>query len=74
MTAAVRSVQIITLVVCLVWLLAMPATAQTGQEPAVQPMIGDEAPPFTLESVQGNTLSLEELRGQFVVVHFGASW
>ena len=39
-----------------------------------QPMIGDPAPPFSLGGIDGNTCSLADLRGKFVVVHFGTSW
>jgi peroxiredoxin len=37
-------------------------------------MIGDGAPAFDLEEVGGGTLSLESMKGRFVVLHFGASW
>ncbi len=51
--------------------------AATGQaeDPSDHPMIGSPAPPFELESVNGHPpLSLGELRGGYVVVHFAASW
>lgn len=38
------------------------------------PWIGEAAPGFTLDTVAGEKLSLEDLRGKYVVVHFGASW
>ena len=38
-------------------------------------MIGQPAPPFRLTDVlSGRTVSLEDLRGRTVVLHFGASW
>jgi hypothetical protein len=37
-------------------------------------LLGQPAPSFRLEDVGGRTLSLDDLRGRFVVVHFGASW
>ena len=46
----------------------------THAEPLDQPMIGQPAPSFRLRSVDGKTLSLEEMRGRFIVLHFGASW
>jgi peroxiredoxin len=33
-----------------------------------------DAPGFELQSIGGDTLSLADLRGKFVVIHFGASW
>ncbi|HBK33100.1 MAG TPA: thiol-disulfide isomerase [Porphyromonadaceae bacterium] len=43
----------------------------TGLE-RVQP--GKEAPDFTLETVNGDSLSLQSLRGQYVLIDFWASW
>jgi hypothetical protein len=48
--------------------------AQEGDKNAPQPMIGMAAPGFVLQSIGGDTLSLADLRGKFVVIHFGASW
>ena len=45
-----------------------------GQSIASHPMIGEQAPGFDLEKVDGGTLSLESLKGRYVVLHFGASW
>ncbi len=39
-----------------------------------QPMIGAVAPSFVLKSLDGKTMSLQEQRGKFVVLHFAASW
>ena len=36
--------------------------------------IRDEAPDFTLKSLDGNNLRLEEFRGQVVLINFWASW
>lgn len=38
------------------------------------PRVGQPAPPFTLSLFDGGQLSLEDLRGQVVVVNFWASW
>ncbi|MFQ6015053.1 MAG: TlpA family protein disulfide reductase [Anaerolineae bacterium] len=35
---------------------------------------GSAAPPFTLDLFEGGQISLDELRGQVVVVNFWASW
>ena len=41
---------------------------------ADQPMIGQPAPGFDLRALDGEALSLTDLRGKFVVLHFGAGW
>lgn len=38
------------------------------------PLIGQRAPDWTLETLEGDTLALSELRGKVVVVNFWASW
>lgn len=38
------------------------------------PLIGKTAPLFTLQDLDGNVYSLEELRGQPVVINFWATW
>jgi truncated hemoglobin YjbI len=50
--------------------LALAAPA----EGAPPPLLGQPAPPFRLRGVDGAPLSLGDLRGRFVVLHFGASW
>jgi len=39
-----------------------------------QPMIGEVAPSFTLTGLDAKTYSLEQFRGQYVVIHFAATW
>ena len=39
-----------------------------------QPMIGEDAPTFELPSLSGKTVSLEDYRGETLVLHFGAGW
>ena len=36
--------------------------------------IGQQAPDFTLKSIQGHNLNLAEQRGQIIVMNFWASW
>jgi hypothetical protein len=43
-------------------------------EGAPPPLLDQPAPPFRLRGVDGTPLSLGDLRGRFVVLHFGASW
>lgn len=38
------------------------------------PLSSGMAPDFTLESFEGNTLTLSQLRGQVVIINFWASW
>ncbi len=38
------------------------------------PSLPDEAPPFTLSDLDGQPLSLEDLRGRTVVLNFWATW
>jgi peroxiredoxin len=39
-----------------------------------QLMIGQKAPDFNLKDLNQNTLKLSDLKGNFVVLHFAASW
>lgn len=39
-----------------------------------QPMIGDPAPPFGLEGIEGKNYALADQLGKLVVIHFGTSW
>jgi cytochrome c biogenesis protein CcmG, thiol:disulfide interchange protein DsbE len=38
------------------------------------PLLDRPAPTFRLRGVDGTALSLGDLRGRFIVLHFGASW
>jgi cytochrome c-type biogenesis protein CcmF len=42
--------------------------------PAARPLVGQEAPEFRLELLDGTPVSLSDLRGQAAVVNFWASW
>jgi cytochrome oxidase Cu insertion factor (SCO1/SenC/PrrC family) len=54
--------------------VAFTAGVAFGADPAAA-MIGQTAPLFRLTDVlSGKTVSLEDLRGRTVVLHFGASW
>jgi len=45
-----------------------------AEDPAAA-MLGQTAPSFRLADVRtGRMVSLEDFRGRFVVLHFGASW
>ena len=47
-----------------------------AQEPAAEESIkvGVEAPPFRLQSLKGDTISLADYLGKYVVIHLAASW
>lgn len=54
-------------------LAALPIGACAGDDgPA--PIVGREAPPFSLRSIDGGEISLKSLRGKPVVVNFFATW
>jgi len=54
--------------------LALSASRAAAADPAAS-MLGRPAPPFRLTDVQsGKSVSLEDMRGRTVVLHFGASW
>lgn len=36
--------------------------------------VGDTAPDFTLEDMEGNMVTLSDYRGQFVILNFFATW
>jgi len=43
-------------------------------DPTPKPEVGFAAPPFALKTPQGQTVSLDSLRGKVVVLHFWAPW
>lgn len=47
-----------------------------GKDPSViaSPLVGREAPNFTLSQLDGPPVTLAKLRGQVVVINFWASW
>lgn len=56
----------------LLLLVSIPATGFTEELP--QPRIGEAAPLFVLENLQGEKIALADLQGKFVVIHFATSW
>ena len=61
------------IVLLLLFLAAAPLTA-FAEELLPQPKIGEAAPAFNLETLQGDKVSLADLQGKFVVIHFATSW
>lgn len=74
MISALRTVACAAVAAAFVAGSAGAIRAQDASQAAPQPMIGTAAPGFDLESTTGTRLSLADLKGKFVVMHFGASW
>lgn len=59
------------------WLLVLLITAPAFSAPLPKGLLeqdGRPAPPLRLATMEGNTTDIAELRGQWVLVHFWASW
>ena len=56
---------------CLLTFAFSLLTSAAGGE---QPMLGQLAPAFQLQALDGKALALADLHGKFVVLHFAASW
>jgi cytochrome oxidase Cu insertion factor (SCO1/SenC/PrrC family) len=69
-----RAIVRLCIVIALVAWGVGTVSAEEESKAVPQPMIGVDAPGFELQSIGGDTLSLADLRGKFVVIHFGASW
>jgi len=50
----------------------LPSTVLFGQ--GDQPMVGQYAPSFKLQGLDGKTYSLEQFRGKNLVIHFATTW
>lgn len=64
---------------CLGWL--SPSSAVPSVSPAAVPQavpvgtsVGEQAPDFSLTDIDGNQITLSDLRGRPVVLYFSASW
>ncbi len=51
-----------------------PAPVQEGPPPAEGPEVGKLAPDFQLENLEGQPISLSDLRGKPVLLNFWATW
>ncbi len=63
------------LVLAAAWIFASAdrdGSSTAGKVPA--PQAGFLAPDFTLETIEGESITLSELRGQVVLVNFWATW
>lgn len=67
-----KNLWIVAVAVAVLALLAYGLTRSPRE--FASPLVGQAAPPFSLTLFDGRNMSLEELRGQAVVVNFWASW
>jgi peroxiredoxin len=77
----VAGVVLLAVALPLVWLavthpLGGPGAPQGAGGPALSagPLVGHEAPDFTLKDPSGKTVQLKQLRGRPVLVNFWATW
>jgi cytochrome oxidase Cu insertion factor (SCO1/SenC/PrrC family) len=56
----------------LLLMVAVPLNCFAEEHPQFK--IGEAAPAFNLESLQGERVALADLLGKFVVIHFATSW
>jgi cytochrome c biogenesis protein CcmG, thiol:disulfide interchange protein DsbE len=55
--------------------LEMSRSSSGGRGGAIQaPIVGSKAPDFTLQTLEGETLSLSDLEGKAVLINFWATW
>ncbi len=55
-------------------LLTTACSAAIASAAVSSPQVGAHAPDFTLQTLQGETLSISDLRGQVILVNFWATW
>ena len=58
----------------LVSVSASDGAAQDPGDVSSHPWIDSPAPAFDLEQAGGGRLTLSDLKGKYIVLHFGASW
>lgn len=68
----VLAVALILFAIGIVW--TGNSAAQEAAKLSDQPMIGEMAPSFSLMDLNDETISSDDLRGSYVVVHIAASW
>ncbi len=67
------SFYIFVLVASAVW-IALSASATGSTQSASAPQVGFSAPDFTLKSIDGESVTLSELKGQAVLINLWATW
>ena len=69
-----RTVLIVGVLVITPLLIFLALSFRSDPREIDSPLIGKTAPLFTLQDLDGEIYSLEELRGQPVVINFWATW
>ncbi len=72
--ARITNVMVITVIAVLALLVMAGCSDNTGVDAVPAPLPGNSAPNFQLQSLDGETVSLDGLRGQPVIVNFWATW
>lgn len=54
--------------------IACGGNGKSGEEPATLVETGDRVPSFTVEMLDGGSVSIDDLRGKTVLVNFWATW
>jgi peroxiredoxin len=54
--------------------LSLPGVTAPTTTPAPAPVVGAPAPNFTLADLDGNSVTLADLKGQVVLINFWATW
>lgn len=73
--AILSSNSMLTAGICLLaGILCSAVTLAGPPEKEIQPMIGDSAPLFSLQALNGRNYSLADALGKYVVIHFATSW
>jgi len=72
----IRTLTLLLLVLLATQLLVSCSEQQTGNQPQTTANLskGSPAPDFTLQNMQGNTVSLAELKGKVIILNFWATW
>jgi peroxiredoxin len=58
----------------IVTILILTFWSFTAKAQAEQPMLGKSAPSFQLENLDGKSISLSDLKGKNIVLHFATTW
>ena len=64
----------ILLTLCCLLFTFAAACSDSPPTPTLGPVVGNVAPPFETALLTGDTISLDELRGNGVIVNFWATW
>lgn len=68
----IASALILVLSAAWIWVTPAPDSSTTGRIPV--PQVGFPAPDFELETLDGETVSLSDFRGQAVLLNLWATW